>query len=44
MGLAIFAREEKELFTNLFLKENLVRDLFTEFLETETIEINKDIN
>lgn len=42
MGLAIFAREERELFTNLFLKENLVRDLFNEFLEIVHLEINKD--
>ncbi|MBQ3437840.1 MAG: TetR/AcrR family transcriptional regulator [Fusobacterium sp.] len=42
MGVAIFAREERELFSNIFLKESVERALMTEFLELIHEEAKKD--
>lgn len=42
MGVAIFAREERKLFSNIFLKENMERALMTEFLELIHDEAKKD--
>lgn len=42
MGIVIFAREEKKLFSNIFLKENIERALMDEFLELIHKEAKKD--
>lgn len=42
MGVAIFAREERALFFNIFLKESIERALMVEFLELIHEEIKKD--
>lgn len=42
MGFVIFAREERKLFSNIFLIESLERALMTEFLDLIHDEIKKD--
>lgn len=42
MGIVIFAREERKLFSNIFLVDNIERALMTEFLDLIHEEIKKD--
>lgn len=42
MGIVKFAREEKELFRSIFLRENSYRGLIQEFNEIIKLEIEKD--
>lgn len=42
MGIVIFSREEKKLFSNIFLKENIERALVDEFLELVYEKIKND--
>lgn len=42
MGIVIFAREEPKLFFNIFLKENIERDLLEEFISIIHKEVKKD--
>ncbi len=42
MGVAIFAREERKLFSNIFLIESVERALMTEFLDLIHEEAKKD--
>ncbi len=42
MGIVIFAREEKELFSSIFLKNNSYKDIILEFKKTIYKEIEDD--
>lgn len=42
MGICIFAREERKLFTNIFLKEKDEKTLYDEFTKLISNEIEKD--
>lgn len=42
MGICIFAREERRLFSNIFLKENIERALLEEFTQLIHEEVEKD--
>lgn len=42
MGIVIFAREERELFSSIFLKNNSYRDIISEFKKTVYMEIEDD--
>lgn len=42
LGFCIFAREESNLFQNIFLNPNLERNIFDQFVELTQNEINKD--